>query len=69
MLSLQEGKVRNEIYALTIGGYASDDGNCVGSGSGSRYRAGARIYRDRVLREGAKSKDKSLLEYQLSLAG
>ena len=63
-----EGK-KNEIYPLTILGRASNVGNCVGPGSGSRSRAGARIYRGRVLREGFKSKDKTLLEYQLSLAG
>jgi hypothetical protein len=41
----------------------------VGSGSGSRSRAGARVYSGRPLLEGSKSKDKSLPEYQLSLAG
>ena len=64
----QEGNVRNEIYPLIIVGRASNIGNCVGSGSGSRSRAGARIYRGRVLCEGSKSKDKAVLEYQLSLA-
>jgi hypothetical protein len=60
---------KNEIYELTIGGRASDDDNSVGSGGGSRYRAGTFIYRGRVLCEGSKSKSKSLLDYQLSLAG
>jgi hypothetical protein len=69
ILFFQEGNEKNEIYPLTIVGRASNVGNCVGSGSGSRSRAGARIDRGRVLRERSKSKDKSLLEYQLSLAG
>jgi ribosomal protein L16/L10AE len=58
---------KNEIYPLAIVGRASNVGDRVGSGSGSRSRPGARIYRGRVLHEGFKSK--SLLEYQLSLAG
>jgi hypothetical protein len=60
---------KNEIYLLTIVGRASNVGNRVGSGSGSRYRAGACIYRGRVLPEGSKGKDESFLNYQLSLAG
>ena len=40
----------------------------MGSGSGARSRAGARIYRGRLLHEGSKSKNKNLLDYQLSLA-
>jgi membrane-bound inhibitor of C-type lysozyme len=42
----------------------------VGSGSGSRYRAGAYIYGGRVLPEGSKSEEKNLTEYcELCLAG
>jgi hypothetical protein len=37
-----EGK-KNEIYPLAIVGRASNVGGRVGSGSGSRYRTGARI--------------------------
>ncbi len=60
----------NEIYALTIGGRASDGGNCVGAGSNSRYRAGACIYRGRLLPKGSKDKEKSFTEYYpLCLAG
>jgi hypothetical protein len=66
----KQGRQENEIYALTIGGRASDGGNCVGSGSGSGHRAGACIYRGRILPEGFKGKEKGLTEYyQVCLAG
>ena len=45
------GKGENsEIYPLTIVGRASYSGNCVGSRSDSRSRAGARSYSGRALR-------------------
>jgi hypothetical protein len=64
----REGE-QSEMYPFTIVSHASNGGDCVGSGISSRYRAGACIYRDRVLCEGSKSKNKSLLDYQFSLAG
>jgi hypothetical protein len=64
----REGE-QSEMYPFTIVSHASNSGDCVGSGISSRYRAGACIYRDRVLCEGSKSKNKSLLDYQFSLAG
>ena len=64
------GGEKNEIYLLTTFSCACSDDDSVGSGSGSRYRADACIYRGRVLPEGSRGKDKSLTEYyQLCLAG
>jgi hypothetical protein len=64
----REGE-QSEMYPFNIVSRASNGGDSVGSGISSRYRAGARIYRDRVLCEGSKSKSKSLLDYQFPLAG
>src|SRR4030095_1285202 len=54
---------------LTVLSCACSDDDSVGSGGGSRCPAGACIYSGRIWLEGSKSKDKSLPEYQLSLAG
>ena len=70
ILFSKKGRRENEIYPLSIVGRASSAGNCVGSGSGSRSRAGARICNGRGLLKGSKSKNQSLPEYrQLCLAG
>ena len=63
MLFFQEGKAANEIYAFTIGGRAYDGSGCVGSGSHSRYRAGACVRRGGVLPEDYKGNHKSLAEH------
>ncbi len=69
LVFFQQRKVRkNEIYLPTTLSCACSDDDSVGSGGDSRCRAGAYICRGRILLEGSKSKDKSLLEYQLSLA-
>jgi hypothetical protein len=65
----REGE-QSEMYPFTIVSHASNGGDCVGSGSGSRYRTDACIYRCRVLPEDSKSRDKSLTQYyQRRLAG
>ena len=70
LVFFQQRKVKkNEIYLRTTLSCACSDDDGVGSGSGSRCRAGACICSSRIWLEGSKSKDKSLPEFQLSLAG